>query len=204
VAAVYSDVDEELAATRDAVGLADVSALAKISLLGGGVAAATRELVGNESAARPGSVARLDSNPPVLACRTAFDQLMLLASESDTSSLERLLTGARSRAGVVQQDETSGRAGFALIGPAGESVFRRVTAFDVSHARLPAGACAETALAGVHALIVRPPREKVLAARVYVPSDYAEYVWNALVDAGTSLGLRTIGLDAYELALGAS
>ncbi len=197
--AAYTSVEEELSAARTGVGLADISAFGKISLHGAGVAAVARGLVGTESAFPPGAVARIAADPSVFACRLAADQLLLLAADSRVDTLERRLANIAGSPGLIRHDVTSGYAGFALVGPASETVLRQVTALDVSPTGLPAATCAQTALAGVHSLIVRLPGDVLPATRVYVATDLAEHVWNALLTAGKTCGMRAIGFDAFEL-----
>jgi glycine cleavage system aminomethyltransferase T len=93
-------------------------------------------------------------------------------------------------------DIRNANAGFVLIGPNCEQLLRRLTSFDVSAERLPAGASAETNLAGVHVLFVRPLNSPISQMRIYVANDVAEYVWNELRCTGRDLGIATVGLMA--------
>jgi glycine cleavage system aminomethyltransferase T len=80
VPAVYTSAERETAAALTGLALADISAVAKMNLLGAGVPTAVQFLAGDSPAARPRGVARLTGNSPVLACRLAGDHLLLLAS----------------------------------------------------------------------------------------------------------------------------
>jgi glycine cleavage system aminomethyltransferase T len=197
LAADYGSVAKEVAAARDGVGLADVSAFAKTSLLGAGVPGLAAELLGVGAVSRPRAVAALDATVPVLACRLALDQLLLLSSETVDRLAERLGSLMAGKA-VVRSDVTAAYAGFALVGPIVEDVLRRLTGFDVSPAGLPLATCAETSLAGVHTLLVRPPATPLPSLRVYVGWDVAEYLWERLLQAGESAGITPLGLEAWH------
>jgi glycine cleavage system aminomethyltransferase T len=150
---LYSTVEREVAAARSGVALADLSAFAKISLLGSGV--------------------------PALA--------EALASASPITQ-------------VVRVDASTTYAGFLLAGPRLEDMLPCLTALDLT-ASLTPGVCAETALAGVHTLLVRAPELSVPCLRIYVGWDLAEFVWERLLDAGRHHGLTLLGLEALNALL---
>ena len=81
VVAAYSSADPEAAAARAGLGLADVSAFAKISLRGRGVSAFVASYAPDSPALNQRGVASLPSES-VLACRLTDDHLLLLASGS--------------------------------------------------------------------------------------------------------------------------
>jgi heterotetrameric sarcosine oxidase gamma subunit len=198
VPAAYTTIDEEISVVQNGVGLCDVSAAAKFALNGPGVGAMARSLSGDGSADKPRSVTRLASDRDSLVCRLTHDRMLMLASGPNRAALEQALTDCVANSPIVRQDVTSALAGFALVGTACESLLRRVTAFDVSASGLSPGSCVETALAGVHALLLRPPFEAIARVRAYVAWDTAEYVWNRLFDAGREMRIKPIGWDAIE------
>src|SRR5438105_13946548 len=73
--AAYTGADQEAAAAHTGLGLADISAFAKVSLLGREVSAFAQALLGPAEARRPGSVDTLSAGGPVLACRLAEHHL---------------------------------------------------------------------------------------------------------------------------------
>src|SRR3989442_11403341 len=87
--AVYSTVEKETAAARAGLGLADISAFAKSSLVGRNVPALTQTLIGDSPASRLRDVIQFTSDGPVLACRLTEDQLLLLAATTDAAPLAR-------------------------------------------------------------------------------------------------------------------
>jgi glycine cleavage system aminomethyltransferase T len=201
VAAAYAGVEQETAAARTGLALADVSAFAKVNLIGHGVAALTEDLTGTTAALRPRGVAALADGAPGLVCRLAEDHLLLLAPTVRCAALDARLAAAASGGAVLRSDATMARAGFCLVGPHLDEFCRRLTTLDVGPAVLPPGSCAETGLAEVLALLVRPPETSPPSLRVYVSWDLAEYVWEQLLKTGRGRGIVPLGLDGLR-ALG--
>jgi heterotetrameric sarcosine oxidase gamma subunit len=168
------------------VGMGDISAFAKFSLLGA--------QVGHEWASRRQEVAAFDAGGPTLACRLRADHLWLLASTPDPAGIRNRLANLSESCALT--DVTSAYAGFSLVGPALAGVLRRVTPLDVSNTAFPHGSCAETSLAGVHALIVKPPASALPVARIYLAWDVAEYVWERLSANSRGVDLAIIGMEA--------
>jgi sarcosine oxidase subunit alpha len=194
----YTGVESEVDAVRVGVGLCDVSAFVKTTIFGSGVHALSRELVGDGAAVRPLGVARFTASSPVLACRLTEDHLLLLASTTSPAGLEEHLRAMHVNEPVVRNDATTALAGFCLIGPATEDVLCRVTPLNVKPEALPPGSCAETSLAGVQALLVRPPDGALPAVQVYVAWDLGEYVWERLLDAGRGRRLTPLGVASLR------
>jgi glycine cleavage system aminomethyltransferase T len=192
--ALYTGVEAEKRVVQTGLAIADVTAFPRVSLRGQGVPALTHVLLGDSPASRPRGVAQLTAPAPALACRPTEDHLLLLATTTVRFPEERLYDLYRDH-GVVRSDATFAYAGFLLLGPAVENLLRQVTPLDVSPFGLPASSCAQTSLAEVHVLLVRPPGA-LMSVLVHVSWDVAEYVWERLFDAGRPLGITPIGLDA--------
>jgi sarcosine oxidase subunit alpha len=190
VVAAYSDAATEAAAARAGLGIADISAFAKISLRGPGVAS---------FAPSPRGVVAVPKGP-ALACRLTDDHLLLLASTTSATALDRQAVALREGRAVVQTGVTSAYAGFWVIGPRRDELLRRLTHLDVRPSAFPVNSCAETAFAGVEALLVRSAEDSL---RIYVAWDLGEYVWERMMDTGrdvpiTPLGLESLGLIGYS------
>jgi sarcosine oxidase subunit alpha len=190
VVAGYAGAQAEAEAARSGLGLADVSAFAKVSLRGPGVSA----LAPGGAALRLLGVTALPPGP-ALACRLTEDHMLLLASSPDAAALDRHLIGLGDDRALVRTDVTSAFAGFWLLGRSLEELLRRLTHLDVGPAALPPGSCAETALAGVEALLVRP----AAGVQINVGWDVAEYVWERLLEAGRAWRITPVGWDALDL-----
>jgi len=191
----YGSLQSELAAARDGIGLADISACAKLRLDGQGVRGFASKFVPAGSLSKPGEVANVDCNGPALASCLTERTLFLTASETaPTSLLERF----KSLPETVATDLTMALAAFILVGPRSEALLRRLTALDLSIVSLPAGKCAETSIAGVHALLVRPPRSTLIETQLFVSADLAEYVWETLLHNGGEFGIVPLGFQGLD------
>jgi heterotetrameric sarcosine oxidase gamma subunit len=194
VVAAYADAESEAAAARTGLGLADISASVKVSLRGVGVPYLVQSLLPDSAAQRPLGVATLPGEP-ALACRLTDDHLLLLASPPAALTL-RAVPDAPS---TVRTDVTSAYAGFELVGPRLEEALRRLTHLDTRLASFPVNSCAETALAGVEALLVRSAERSLPSLRIYVAWDLGEYVWERLLEAGHDGPILPVGLDALAI-----
>jgi sarcosine oxidase subunit alpha len=200
VVAAYSGVAQEAEAARAGLSLADVSAFAKISLRGPGVADLVRSLSPDGAAVSPRGVAPILAGP-ALACRLTEDHLLVLGSEPSRTVLDQRLAALREGRSVVQTDVTSAYAGFWAIGPGLDELLGRLTQMDLRPRSFPENCCAETALAGVEALLVRCAGLPLPAMRIYVPWDLGEYVWERVMEAGRPGNMTPVGLEGLSLLL---
>jgi aminomethyltransferase len=185
----YAGVEREAAAVRAGCGLADLSGWAKWRVIGRGTSDVV-ETLGAAAARRTHGVARLAGG--LLVCRLAPDALLLLDGSTDLDGVPGLEPPG---AAVVVADATFALAGFCLAGPFADQLLPRLTSLDP--AVLPGGTCAETAVGGVAALLVRADELTVPSLRVYVARDLAEYLWGRLFEVGRGVGLTPFGLEAF-------
>jgi heterotetrameric sarcosine oxidase gamma subunit len=118
------------------------------------------------------------------------------------SDAQREADAARAGLGLADisaSADASPLAGCWVIGPHCEEFLRRLTQLDVRPCSFPMNARAETALAGVEALLVRSAELSLPSVRIYVAWDVAEYVWERMLEAGRDLGITPVGLDALAL-----
>jgi sarcosine oxidase subunit alpha len=202
IPASYSAPDREIDAARTGLGLVDVSAVAKISFRGRGVIPLTHALVGDSPASKPQGVAAFDAVRTVLACRLTETHLLLLALTTNAAPLRDRLAARPRDLSMVESDVSCAFAAFGLLGAAAENVLAPLTALDVRQSAFPSGRCAETSLAGVHALLIRPPDRALDAVYVAVAWDVAEYVWEQFLSVGRSHGIEPLGLEAWHRLMG--
>lgn len=193
----YVGVDEERAAVHAGLGLADLSAFVKISIQGRGVADLVRALVGDSPASKVRGVTVWDADGRVLACRLTEDDLFLLTLTTRAAALRARLTALRLDLPVVEREVSCAYAAFCLLGTATENTLRHLTVLDVRRSAFPVGSCTETSLAGVHAVLARPPEAALDTIHVAVAWDLAEHVWERLLDAGRNYGIAPVGLEAW-------
>jgi sarcosine oxidase subunit alpha len=190
VVAAYSGAEAEATAARAGLGMADVSAFAKVSVRGPALRTALPFPRGG----------LFISDKSWLGCKLTDDHALLLASVTVAPGVSQGLADSQTRPGSLGTDVTSTYAGFELVGPALEEVLRSLTHHDTRPPAGSPGSCAETALAGVEALLVRHDRGALPALRVYVAWDLGEYVWERLLEAGADVPLTLLGLEASGVA----
>jgi glycine cleavage system aminomethyltransferase T len=193
----YAGTEQEVAAARTRLALADLSSFVRADLLGPAVPVLTWTLSGDSPAMQRHGVGSFTGPGGGLACRLAEDHLLVLASSAHAEGVLQYLLQLCQGQRAVATELTSALAEFCVIGPHSPSVLGSLTAFDVSRG-LPDSSCVETGLAGAHAVLVRPGGLAVPAFRVCVGSDEAEYVWERLLDAGRAYDVVPVGLDAVK------
>ncbi len=197
VPVAFSTEDAETNAARTGLAIADISFVAKTMLRGPSVSEFATTLTSSSPTTTSGRAVPLKADPSVLVCHLQADQLLLLAGPSSKIRLDQLLSKAGKTPSVIQIDMTSAFAAFWLFGPNVNDALRRVTHHDV--AAMPPGSCAATGLAGVPAILVRPPIPAIPSMRVLVGWDVAEYVWEELFRAGQPWNISPLGVDALDL-----
>lgn len=93
-------------------------------------------------------------------------------------------------------DVSAVTATFILAGPRSREVLNRLVSLDVSDAGLPDGRAASTGLGAIHATLLRKDLGGLLAYRLLMGREYAEFVWDAVLHVG---GIEPFGLNAFQL-----
>ena len=94
----------------------------------------------------------------------------------------------RERLGGSGVDVTCGLAGVALGGSAWREVWARSSGLDVREGRFPPGRCMAGSVMRVPTLVAHI-EDMVL---LFVGWEYAEYFWEAMLDAGEPLGIASV------------
>jgi len=197
VPVAFSSEDAETNAARTGLAIADISFVAKTMLRGPAVSEFATTLTGSSQTNTSGRAIPLRADPSVLICHLQADQVLLLAGPSSKIRLDQLLSKAGKTASVIQIEVTSALAAFWLFGPNVNDALRRVTHHDV--AAMPPGSCAATGLAGVPAILVRPPTSAIPSMRALIGWDVTEYVWEELWQAGQTWKISPLGMDGLEV-----
>jgi glycine cleavage system aminomethyltransferase T len=171
----YGDDAAERAAIRDRVAIADVTARAKVDVRGPFA----------EALALPGdaAVARLSTEWTVVFGEPDTEARLLRAIEP--------LVGR----GTMLTDVTHLLAGFLLIGPDLLAVLERTTSWDPT--TLAPGEGTGAPIAEVPALMLRRDLS-VPSMEIYVATEYARYVWEALWGVVAGLGGAPVGWQALR------
>jgi 4-methylaminobutanoate oxidase (formaldehyde-forming) len=196
---------EEHRAVREAVGLFDQSSFAKFRLEGPDALAVLQTLCANDMDVPAGRIvytqmlnARGGIEADLTVTRIAADAFMIVtsaaASTHDADWIRRHLGEAR----VVLTDVTSGSAVLGVMGPRARALLARLTDADLSNGGCPFGTSREIWLASAPVRATRITYVGELGWELYIPTEFAPGVYDALVAAGNDLGLRHAGYHAMD------
>ncbi len=200
---------EEMKLVRSAVGLSDVSTLGKIDVQGPDAAEFLNRVYVNGFAKLPVGKARygvmlnddatvLDDGTTARFSDTQFFMTTTTAQAAEVMSrLEFLLQTAWPDLKVNITSLTDQWAGMCVAGPKARAVLEAaLPVTDVSDAALPHMGVREVSFNGVALRILRLSFSGELAYELYVPADCGIALWEHLLRAGQSFGIRPYGLEA--------
>lgn len=197
----YSGVIEEHRAVRTAAGLFDVSHMGEILIEGGGALGLVRTLTLNDVSALGDGEAQYSAMATpegtlvddLLVYRVRADRFMLVVNAATTAKdLGWILEHSSPSARVTDLSEATGLV--AVQGPCSGTVLARAIGDDVS--RIPRFGFIEASVANQSGTLSRTGYTGEDGYEFYFPSEGSEAVWEALMEAGESLGLRPAGLAA--------
>src|SRR5881296_1689239 len=192
-------------AVREAVGLFDQSSLAKFLVQGPDAAAALQRLCANDVDVPPGRIVytqMLNSRGGIEAdltvTRLSADAFLVVAGAAaathNTHWIRRHLGDAR----AVLTDVTSSQAVLGVMGPRSRTLLARLTDADLSNSAFPFLASRDIWLASAPVRAARVTYVGELGWELYVPTEFAAGVYEALVTTGEDLGLRHAGYHAMD------
>ncbi|MFM7625402.1 MAG: FAD-dependent oxidoreductase [Gammaproteobacteria bacterium] len=207
----WEPVLRESRAVREAVGVGDASSLGKVDVQGPDAARFLDYIYANRFStlavgkARYGIMLREDG--------CLFDDgttsrlgerhfLLTTTTANHTAVLEHLEFQSQvvhPEWDVQLTDVTDQWAQFSIAGPRARNLLQRVMPEqDLSNAAVPFMAALPARIAGVRGRLFRISFSGELAYEVAVPTDRADEVWNALLEAGRPLGVLPYGVDALN------
>jgi len=99
---------------------------------------------------------------------------------------------------VTVADVTSGEAVIGIMGPRSRDLLASMTDADLSSAAFPFGAAREIDLGYAFARAARTTYVGELGWELYVPTEFATHVYDAIVEAGAAFDLRHAGYHALN------
>jgi heterotetrameric sarcosine oxidase gamma subunit len=192
----YASPEQEVAALRAGVGLADTSPHGKVQIEGAQAASvltavfgAAPEHVGAHAAVEAGSLYRLRPDLFYLATPPA----------GETEACRRIEAAAAAASGLVTvTDLTHGLAEMRLVGPAAVDVLARVCGLDFSDGAFPNHTAKPTSVAKSRQLVIRGDYGALRGYRIIGPRSLAAYVWSVLLEAGHAFGIAPVGVVALH------
>jgi 4-methylaminobutanoate oxidase (formaldehyde-forming) len=196
---------EEHLAVRNAVGLFDQSSFAKFMVQGRDACAVLNRISTAEIDVPVGRVVYtqwLNERGGIEAdltitrlAETAF--LVVTAAAAQTHDLHHLQRAA-AEANCTVTDVTSGWAVLGLMGPQSRALLSRLTPDDVSNAGFSFRTSREIELGYARVRATRITYVGELGWELYVPTEFAPHIFDRIIDAGESFGLRLAGYHAMN------
>src|SRR5690348_3850266 len=193
-------------AVREAVGLFDQSSFAKYVLQGIDAERILNRVCANDVAVPPGRVVytqwlneRGGIEADLTVTREAGDRYLIVTSAAsqtrDFAWLKRHIA-EDVRAGVV--DVTSAYAVLSVMGPRSREHLQSLTPDDLSNSAFPFGTSREIELGYALVRATRITYVGELGWELYIPTEFALGVYDAVVGAGETFGLRHAGYHALN------
>ena len=204
--AAHEIVGREHAAVRDAVGMLDMSLMAKFLVQGPAAAMVLSRLSANDVTAGSGRLVYtqwLNEAGGIVADVTVTwlepEKFLVIASDLIHRRIEPLIRRA-TRAGefLTVTDVTSGTTLLSVQGPASRELIGRLTDADLSNEAFPYLSARQIHAGYAPVLAIRVTYVGELGWELHVPAEYAAGVYDDLVDAGRDLGFRLVGLSAMS------
>jgi dimethylglycine dehydrogenase len=197
-------VAAEVAATRAAAGLLDTGVYARYEVSGPGAGRWLDHLL----ASRLPGVGRIRLAPmlnragrlmgDLTVTRLAADRFWLVGSYYLQEWHQRWFRDHLPATGVQLENLSESWLGFSLSGPRSREILASITRADVSDRGLPFMGCATLDVAGTDAVVARLSLTGELGYEINVPAARQHDLWQALMQAGTPLGMRPIGMRAQD------
>jgi heterotetrameric sarcosine oxidase gamma subunit len=196
---------EEHTAAREAVALFDLTSFAKVEVTGPDALRLAQHVCTNDVDVPAGKVVYtlflnrqggIENDGTVT--RLGEDRFLVI---TPTATQHRTLEWLRSHGegmSVTIADVTSASATLAIMGPRSRELLSRLTSADLSNDGFPFFTSKEIQVRNSPALAIRASFVGELGWELYVPSEFAVHVYDAIVDAGADLGLRHAGYQALD------
>jgi 4-methylaminobutanoate oxidase (formaldehyde-forming) len=204
--ASHQIVGTEHRAVREAVGMLDMSLMAKFLVQGPAAAAVLSRLSANDVTAGLGRLVYtqwLNEAGGIVADVTVTwlepEKFLVIASDIIHRRIEPLIRRATAPGEIVTvADITSGITLLSVQGPASRELIGRLTDADLSNEAFPYLSARQLDVGYAPVLAIRVTYVGELGWELHVPAEYAAGVYDDLAAAGADLGYRLTGLSAMS------
>jgi sarcosine oxidase subunit alpha len=202
-------VRDEAKAVREAAGLIDVGTLGKLEVRGPDAASFLERVYTGRFANMKVGTTRyalmLDEAGVIVddgvVARLAQEHFYFTTTTTGSANVYRELTRLntiwRMRVGIV--NATGHFGAMNLAGPKSREILAGLTSLELSAAAFPYLGVRQGVIAGVPARLLRVGFVGELGYEIHVPAASACHVWDAIVEAGRTRGLRLFGVEAQRL-----
>ncbi len=205
----YGSPAGECVAVRERVGIIDVSTLGKMEVLGSDAPRLLDRLYTHRFSDL--AVGRIryglmtSDNGVILddgtVARLAEDRYFVTTTSGNADVIEEWFNwwnaGAANDAHVVNVTAAYGAVNVA--GPRARETLAKLTAIDLSRRSFRYMRAVEGEVAGVQCLLLRIGFVGEAGWEVHFPAEYGEYMWDAIMDAGSEFGISPFGLEAQRV-----
>ena len=201
----FDEVADEHRSARENVALFDLSSFAKFEVAGPEALAVLQRTFTSDLDVTSGkSVYTLQLNDAGgieldgTITRLTRDRFLIVTPASTAHKTSSILRRAAAGCAAAVFDATAAYATILVAGPQSRELLRRVSPEDWSDAAQPYGTGREVEIADGFAYALRISFVGELGYELYVSSDLAVNVFDALWEAGRSLGLKLAGYHALD------
>ncbi len=191
-------------AVREAVGVLDMSVMAKVLVQGRDAEAVLNRVCANNVAVAPGRLVytqwcneRGGIEADLTVTRLAEDRFLVVSTDTIHRRLESWIhRHTPDGAHLTTTDVTAGWTLLTVQGPRSRELLAGLTSADLSNAVFPYLTAREIDLHYARVWAMRVTYVGELGYELHVPADQALTVYDALFEAGASVGLANVGLGA--------
>lgn len=192
VVSSYGEVEGEVAAARERVVLADVSATGKLLIQGRQIESVLADTLGGSPAA-PGELATFEDGWITKLNRYEYYAVLPLNRvEATSKALQSAFDGSHAHVTSLAH----GRDALALAGPCATQTLSKLCALDLHAAVFPDRRAQVGSVASVTALIARLDKAGVPYYELHVDRSYGEFLWEVILDAAEEFEGRMVGTEA--------
>ena len=205
----YGNAEREVRAVREKVGIIDVSTLGKLRVYGSGAPAFLDRMYSNRmSNLRTGRIryGMICTDGGVIlddgtVTRLGDESYYVTTGSGNVDLVEEWFQQwtAGSKDCVHVTNVTPGTAAFNVAGPSARETLAEITDCDLGSDAFRYMSAAEASVAGVPARLLRIGFVGETGWEVHVPAEYAEHVWDSVLDAGAAFGIRPFGVEAQRV-----
>ena len=193
-------------ATRESVALYDMTSFGKFLVQGRGAEAALQRICANDMRVSPDRIVytqwlneRGGIEADLTVTRLSETSFMIVtagaAARRDLTWAKRHLAGA---ADAFITDVTSAEAVLCVMGPNSRALLEGLSGADLSNAAHPFGTWREITIGYAQVRAARVTYVGELGWELYVATEFARGVFDALLEAGASFNLKLAGLHALD------
>lgn len=202
----FEAVGREHKAAREAAVLFDQTSFAKFALKGPDALAAMGWICANDVDKPVGALTytQMLNDHGGIECdltvgRIADDELYIVTGTGfATHDFDWISRNIPDGMNCQLFDITSSNAVLSLMGPKARDILEQVTCDDVSNAGFPFGTIRTIGIAGCPVQALRVTYVGELGWELHLPVEYAQTVYDALMEAGRPLGLQNAGYRSIE------